>query len=110
MIYYVVTRCTPKMKTSMIHIFCGFYGINYLFLPRVYTCDDAQRLNSHKEKLFSLLILFLTNYKVGVTVRILTVFKAGRLLNIDLFLDWSIEEGTFHVHLIKLKAMVSSIG
>jgi hypothetical protein len=55
------------MKTSMIHIFCGFYGINYLFLPRVYTCDDAQRLNSHNEKLFSLLILFLTNYKVGIT-------------------------------------------
>jgi hypothetical protein len=43
-------------------------------------------------------------------VRILTVFKAGRLLNLDLFLDWSIEEGTFHVHLIKLEAMVSSIG
>jgi hypothetical protein len=40
-------------------------------------------------------------------VRILTIFKARRLLNIDLFLDWSIEEGTFHVHLIKLKAMVS---
>jgi hypothetical protein len=32
------------------------------------------------------------------------------LLNIDLFLDGSFEEGTFHVHLIKLKAMVSSIG
>ena len=43
-------------------------------------------------------------------VRILTVFKAGRLLNIDLLLDWSIEEGTLHVHLIKLEAMVSSIG
>jgi hypothetical protein len=41
-------------------------------------------------------------------VRVLTIFKAGRLLNIDLFLDWSIEEGTFHVHLIKLKAMVSN--
>jgi hypothetical protein len=40
-------------------------------------------------------------------VRVLTIFKAGRLLNIDLFLDGSIEEGTFHVHLIKLKAMVS---
>jgi hypothetical protein len=39
-----------------------------------------------------------------------TIFKAGRLLNIDLFLDGSFEEGTFHVHLIKLKAMVSSIG
>jgi hypothetical protein len=43
-------------------------------------------------------------------IRILTVFKDGRLLNIDLFLDWSIEEGTFHVHLKELKAMVSSIG
>jgi hypothetical protein len=43
-------------------------------------------------------------------VRVLTIFKAGRLLNIDLFLDWSIEEGTFHVHLVNLKAMVSSIG
>jgi hypothetical protein len=43
-------------------------------------------------------------------IRVLTIFKAGRLLNIDLFLDWSIEEGAFHVHLVKLKAMVSSIG
>jgi hypothetical protein len=43
-------------------------------------------------------------------VRILTVFKAGRLLNIDLFLDESIEEGTLHVHLIKLEAVVSSVG
>jgi hypothetical protein len=43
-------------------------------------------------------------------VRVLTIFKAVRLLNIDLFLDRSIEEGTFHVHLIELKAMVSSIG
>jgi hypothetical protein len=43
-------------------------------------------------------------------VRVLTIFKAGRLLNIDLLFDWSIEEGTFHVHLIELKAMVSSIG
>jgi hypothetical protein len=43
-------------------------------------------------------------------VRILTVFKAGRLLNIDFFLDRSIEEDTFHIHLVKLKAMVSSIG
>jgi hypothetical protein len=46
----------------------------------------------------------------GVTVRVLTIFKAGRLLNIDLFHDGSIEEGTLHVHLIKLKAMVSSLG
>jgi hypothetical protein len=43
-------------------------------------------------------------------VRVLTIFKAGRLLNIYLFLDWSIKEGTFHVHLINLKVMVSSIG
>jgi hypothetical protein len=43
-------------------------------------------------------------------VRVLTIFKVGRLLNIDLLLDWSIEEGTFHVHLIELEAMVSSIG
>jgi hypothetical protein len=43
-------------------------------------------------------------------VRVLAIFKAGRLLNIDLFLDRDIEEGTFHVHLIKLKAMISSIG
>jgi hypothetical protein len=43
-------------------------------------------------------------------VRILTIFKAGRLLNIYLFLDRAVEEGTVHVHLIKLKAMVSSIG
>jgi hypothetical protein len=42
-------------------------------------------------------------------VRVLTIFKAGRLLNIDLFLDRSIEEGTLHVHLIKLEAMVSSL-
>jgi hypothetical protein len=34
----------------------------------VYTCDDAQRLNSHKEKLFSPFVLFLTIYKLGITV------------------------------------------
>jgi hypothetical protein len=33
-------------------------------------------------------------------VRILTIFKAGRLLNIYLFLDRAIEEGTLYVHLI----------
>jgi hypothetical protein len=42
-------------------------------------------------------------------VRILTIFKAGKLLNIYLLLDRAIEEGTLYVHLIKLKAMVSSI-
>jgi hypothetical protein len=43
-------------------------------------------------------------------VRILTIFKLGRLLNIDLFLDRAIDEGTLNVHLIKLEAMVSNIG
>jgi hypothetical protein len=43
-------------------------------------------------------------------IRLLTIFKAGRLLNIDFLLDWSIEEGTLHVHLIELEAMVSTIG
>jgi hypothetical protein len=43
-------------------------------------------------------------------VRILTIFKDGRFLNIDLFLDRSVEEGTLHVHLVELKVMVSSIG
>jgi hypothetical protein len=43
-------------------------------------------------------------------VRILNIFKAGRLLNIDLCLDGSVEEGTLHVHLVELKVMVSSIG
>jgi hypothetical protein len=33
-------------------------------------------------------------------VRILTIFKAGRLLNVYLFLDRAIEEGTLHIHLI----------
>jgi hypothetical protein len=42
-------------------------------------------------------------------VRVLAIFKAGRLLNIDLFLHWSIEKDTLHVHLVKLKAMVSSV-
>jgi hypothetical protein len=48
--------------------FCGFYVINYLFLPRVYTCDDAQRSNSDivKEKLFSPFVLYLTIYKLGI--------------------------------------------
>jgi hypothetical protein len=41
--------------------------------------------------------------------RILTIFKAERLLNIRLLLDMTIEESTFHIHLIQLKAMVSSI-
>ena len=41
--------------------------INYLLLNMLFTYDDAQRPNSPKEKLFSLLVFFLANYKVGVT-------------------------------------------
>jgi hypothetical protein len=41
-----------------------------LFLDMVFTCDDAHRLNPHKEKLFSLLAFFLANYKVGVTTQL----------------------------------------
>jgi hypothetical protein len=39
-----------------------------LFLDMVFTCDDAHRLNPHKEKSFSLLVFFLADYKVGVTL------------------------------------------
>jgi hypothetical protein len=47
----------------------GFSSISfyYLFLDMVFTYDDSQRPNSHKEKLFSLLVFFLAIYKVGVT-------------------------------------------
>jgi hypothetical protein len=52
----------------MMHTFNGIYSfINYLLLNMVFTWDDAHRLNPHKEKLFSLLVFFLANYKVGVT-------------------------------------------
>jgi hypothetical protein len=40
-------------------------------------------------------------------VRISFTFKAGRLIHIHLFFDWTIYEGTLDVHLIKLKTMVS---
>jgi hypothetical protein len=56
--------------------FCGFYAINYLFfLPRVYTCDNAQRSNSDivKEKLFSPSVLYLTIYKLGITGQLMKV-------------------------------------
>jgi hypothetical protein len=43
-------------------------------------------------------------------VSIFFTFEAGRLLHIYLFLDWTIQEGTLGIHLIKLKMMVSSIG
>jgi hypothetical protein len=51
---------------SMMHGFSSIY-FYYLFLDMVFTYDDAQRPNSPKEKLFSLLVFFLANYKVGVT-------------------------------------------
>jgi hypothetical protein len=43
-------------------------------------------------------------------VMIFFTFKAGWLLHIHLFFDWTIQEGTLDVRLIKFKAMVSSIG
>jgi hypothetical protein len=43
-------------------------------------------------------------------VRILFTLEVGWLLHIHLFLDWTIQEGTLDVYLIKLKTMVSSIG
>jgi hypothetical protein len=47
-------------------------------LDMVFTCDDAHRLNPHKEKSFSLLVFFLADYKVGVT----SVVKASKKLQI----------------------------
>jgi hypothetical protein len=43
-------------------------------------------------------------------IRILFTFEAGWLVHIQLFLDWTIQESTLDVHLVKLKIMVSSIG
>ncbi len=43
-------------------------------------------------------------------VRISFTFKAGWLLHIQFFFNWTIQEGVVDVHLIKLKTMVSSIG
>jgi hypothetical protein len=43
-------------------------------------------------------------------VRMFFIFKARRLLLIDLFFDRFVSEGTLDIHLIKLKIMVSSIG
>jgi hypothetical protein len=62
----------------MMHTFNGIYSfINYLLLNMVFTWDDAHRLNPHKEKLFSLLVFFLANYKVGVT-KLIGRFKSKR--------------------------------
>jgi hypothetical protein len=43
-------------------------------------------------------------------VRMFFTFKAGWLLHIHIFFDWTIQEGALDIHLIKLKTMVSSIG
>jgi hypothetical protein len=43
---------------------------------------------------------------VGVPV----ILKARGLFHVYLILDWSIKEGALHVHLKKLKRVVSSIG
>src|SRR3954468_8802936 len=41
-------------------------------------------------------------------VRVLTIFKPWRLSNIYFFLDITIEECTFHIHLIHLDVMMIS--
>jgi hypothetical protein len=38
-------------------------------------------------------------------VRLLLIFKTGRLLNIDFFIDVAIEKYTFHIYLIELDVM-----
>jgi hypothetical protein len=43
-------------------------------------------------------------------VRIPIILEDRGLFHIYFFLDWSIEEGTLHVHLKQLKRVVSSIG
>jgi hypothetical protein len=54
-------------------------------LDMVFTCDDAHRLNPHKEKLFSLLAFFLANYKVGATVIQLCIYYKTLLGHIVFF-------------------------
>jgi hypothetical protein len=44
------------------------------------------------------------------TVRILFTFEVKWLLHIHLFLDWTVQEITLDVHLIKIKIMMSIIG
>jgi hypothetical protein len=52
MIFFILSQDATKMKNQHDTYFSGFYVINYLFLHKVFACDDAQRSNSHKEKLF----------------------------------------------------------
>jgi hypothetical protein len=50
--FFILSQDATKMKNQHDTYFSGFYVINYLFLHKVFACDDAQRSNSHKEKLF----------------------------------------------------------
>jgi hypothetical protein len=43
-------------------------------------------------------------------IRIFLIFKVRWLLYIDFLLDRHIQEISFHIHLIKLEIIVSSIG
>jgi hypothetical protein len=43
-------------------------------------------------------------------VRILFTFKVEWLLHIHFLFDWTIQEGTLDIHLIKLKIMMHNIG
>jgi hypothetical protein len=39
--YSILSQNAHKIKFQHHAYFCGFYVINYLFLHRVFTCDDA---------------------------------------------------------------------
>jgi hypothetical protein len=43
-------------------------------------------------------------------VGLLVIFKTGRLLNINFFIDIAIEKCTLHIHLIELDVVGKSIG
>jgi hypothetical protein len=43
-------------------------------------------------------------------IGLLVIFKTGRLLNIDFFIDIAIEKYTLHIHLIELDVVGTSIG
>jgi hypothetical protein len=43
-------------------------------------------------------------------VGLLVIFKIGRLLNINFFIDVAIEKCTLHIHLIELEVVGTSIG
>jgi hypothetical protein len=43
-------------------------------------------------------------------VEVLVILEVRRLLHVHLLLDWPVEEGALHVHLVHLIGIVSSIG